>query len=65
MDLILSLKKNENLSSKIKKLISLKKLKRVNLKEDELKLEGLKAINTTGNMLFPEIRRLIEDRFNK
>ncbi len=36
MDLILSLKKNENLSSKIKKLISLKKLKRVNLKEDEL-----------------------------
>tara|TARA_B100000965_G_scaffold406313_1_gene444573 strand:+ start:658 stop:1584 length:927 start_codon:yes stop_codon:yes gene_type:complete len=48
MDLILSLKKNENLSSKIKKLISLKKLIRVNLKEDKLgkNIKILKPIDT-------------------
>lgn len=34
------------------------------LKEKGIRLNGLKAINTTGNMLFPDIRALIEDRFD-
>ena len=34
------------------------------LKEQNKSLSGLKAINTTGNILFPEIRELIEERFN-
>jgi phenylacetate-CoA ligase len=33
------------------------------LKQKDIKLEGLKAINTTGNILFPEVRELIEERF--
>jgi len=33
------------------------------LKEKDLRLKGLKAINTTGNILFPEVRSLVEDRF--
>lgn len=34
------------------------------LEEKDLKLDGLKAINTTGNILFPEIRNLVEERFD-
>lgn len=33
------------------------------LNEKNVRLEGLKGINTTGNILFPEIRALAEDRF--
>jgi phenylacetate-CoA ligase len=33
------------------------------LKKKDIELKGLKAINTTGNILFPEIRELVEDRF--
>ncbi len=33
------------------------------LSDKDISLKGLKAINTTGNILFPEIRALVEDRF--
>jgi phenylacetate-CoA ligase len=33
------------------------------LQKENIKLSGLKAINTTGNILFPEIRELIESSF--
>ncbi len=33
------------------------------LKKEGKKIAGLKAINTTGNILFPEVRELIEDCF--
>ena len=33
------------------------------LEEKDIRLEGLKAINTTGNILFPYVRNLIKDRF--
>lgn len=33
------------------------------LREKGVKLHGLTAINTTGNILFPEVRELVEDRF--
>lgn len=34
------------------------------MQDDNIQLTGLKAINTTGNILFPEVRELVEDRFN-
>lgn len=33
-------------------------------KKHKLKFTGLKAINTTGNILFPEVRQLVENIFN-